>query len=208
MCLINLMTHVLTRPMKGTKQMQVLLLNKRSSVLCKSRHELLKDAVQKQCHYALFIDTDQTFSSDLLYRLLSWQKPVVACNIATKAIPSSPTARSFNPNYYGGDVVFTDPASKGLQQVWRIGTGVMLIELGILAKVPKPWFLNTYKEDEDEFGGEDWYFCEKLEKAGIPLFIDHDASKTVGHIGKLTYTHELVGEVVKQEAEEIKAAVG
>lgn len=183
--------------------MQFKIFNKRSSLLPKSRQELLSDAIGAGCDYALFIDTDQTFPSNLLYGLLRHNKAVVACNIVTKSIPASPTARGPNAKWLGGDVIFTDPSSKGLQKVWRIGTGVMLVDLEILKKIPKPWFSVVWDERINDFNGEDWFFCEVLEKHGIELFIDHDLSKHIGHMGKLEFTHELVGEVVRQEAEQI-----
>jgi hypothetical protein len=197
MCLINLFAHVLTRPMKGVRQIHVTLINERTSLIPKSRQGLLTRALKQGCDYALFIDSDQTFPSNVLYRLLSWQRPIVACNVATKSIPASPTARTYNPLHPGGDVVFSDPEKHGVQEVWRIGTGVMLVDLGILKSIPKPWFMLKYDDKLEEFTGEDWYFCELLEKHGHKLWIDHDLSREVGHIGKMVYTHELVGEVVQ-----------
>ena len=82
----------------------------------------------------------------------------------------------------------------------------MLIKLEILKKIPKPWFLVTYDIEEDEFTGEDWFFCGVLEKAGIEIFIDHDLSKHVGHMGTLEYTHNLVGEIVREEVAKQKEA--
>ena len=206
MCLQMLIIHILTRPMPGVRQIEFTLFNKRASLLPKVRQELLRDAIKAKCDYALFIDTDQTFPSNLLYALLRHSKPVVACNIATKSIPASPTARGFNAQYFGGDVIFTDPQSTGLQQVWRVGTGIMLIDLEVLKDIPKPWFGVTYLPEKDEFVGEDWFFCEVLEKHGVKIYIDHDISKRVGHMGKLEFTHDLVGEVVRQEAAEILKA--
>ena len=45
------------------------------------------------------------------------------------------------------------------------------------------------------YQGEDWAFCEACEKAGIPIFIDHDVSKLVGHVGNYEYTTAVIGEV-------------
>lgn len=205
MCLINLFTHVLTRPMKGVRQIHLVLINERTSLLPKTRQALLDRAIQLQCDYALMIDTDQTFASNLLYALLRHNLPIVAANVATKSIPASPTARSFNASHPGGNCVFTDPQSKGVERVWRIGTGVMLIDLEPIKKLPKPWFQVLWRPEQNEFVGEDWYFCEQLEKAGIPIYIDHDVSKDVGHVGKLVYGHQLVGEVVREEAAQIAA---
>lgn len=202
MCLVNLFAHVLTRPMKGVRQIHLTLFNERTSLLPKSRQGLLEKAIAMNCDYALFIDTDQTFPSNLLYRLLSWDKSCVGCNIATKSIPASPTARSFSRAHPGGDVVFSDPEKHGLEEVWRIGTGVMLVKLSTVKAMPKPWFSVTYRAEQAEFVGEDWFFCEQLEKLGCKIYIDHDLSREVGHVGNFTYSHEVVGEVVKVPQEE------
>jgi hypothetical protein len=45
------------------------------------------------------------------------------------------------------------------------------------------------------YQGEDWNFCQACEKAGINLYIDHDVSKLVGHVGLYEYTTAVVGEV-------------
>ena len=33
---------------------------------------------------------------------------------------------------------------------------------------------------------------ERLEKAGVKLYVDHDVSLDVGHLGTLNYQHDLV----------------
>jgi hypothetical protein len=53
-----------------------------------------------------------------------------------------------------------------------------------------------YLPEAGTYQGEDWTFCEACEKADIPLYIDHDVSKLVGHVGNFEFTHDYVGEVV------------
>lgn len=202
MCLTTLFAHVLTRPMKGVRQIMLSMINERGSNLPKIRQSLLSKALAKGCDYALFIDCDQTFPSNTLYRMLHWKMPVVACNVPVKAIPSSPTARNFNPAHVGGDMVFSDPDKHGLEQVWRIGTGVMLIDLSILKNIPKPWFGTYYQPEIDDWLGEDWFFLEVVEKHGYKPYIDHDLSREVGHRGVFTVTHDWIGKVVQVPADE------
>ena len=42
------------------------------------------------------------------------------------------------------------------------------------------------------FIGEDMYFCREAQKAGFKVYIDHDLSKQVRHIGVLEFMHEHV----------------
>lgn len=203
------MLYMMQRAVPGYTHNDMHLFNKRTSLLPKSRQELIDDALTKKCTHMLFIDSDQTFPANLVHLLARHGKNVVACNVATKVIPSSPTARNFNQSYAGGDVVFTNADSKGLEKVWRVGTGVMLLNLQVMASIPKPWFETIWWPPINDFMGEDWYFCQKLEAAGVQLWIDHDVSKEIGHIGPYTYGHDDVGpEVRNEEAVRLRAVNG
>jgi hypothetical protein len=181
---------------QGYDAISLKIINKRSSILAQSRSEIVELALRAGCDHLLFVDSDQTFPSHTAHVLARHRKPVVAANVAIKAVPSQPTARGKSEKWHGGDVIYTRPDSKGIEQVWRIGCGVMMIDLRIMKDLPKPWFQVMYDEATGTYRGEDWYFCEQLEKAGIPIFIDHDLSKHIGHVGDYEYTHDVVGEIV------------
>ena len=57
--------------------------------------------------------------------------------------------------------------------------------------MPKPWFKPDWDE-EHGYHGEDWAFMGHLEKQGVKLFIDHDLSWLVGHVGSMEYGHHMV----------------
>lgn len=202
MSLTMMMLALQKHQVPGYTDRGVRIINKRTSILPKSRHELINDALKEGCSHLLFVDTDQTFPAFLAHQLASHGKRVVGCNIATKSIPASPTARNFNPNWIGGDVVYSDTESTGLERVWRIGCGVLLIDLSIVAQLRKPYFAVEWNEELKDFIGEDWFFCQRLEEKAIPIYIDHDMSKQIGHIGSLTYTHDLVGETQQEVSSE------
>lgn len=190
--LVNLLIGVGQKPIPGYRGMDVRLVNVRSSILSKNRMDLVKAARQLKATHLLFIDSDQTFPSYLLHKLASWGKLVVAANCVTKQIPANPTARakSANPK---GEIVYTDPHSTGLEQVWRVGTGVMLINMKVFDKIGLGVWDMKYLPEEETYQGEDWTFCEACEKADIPIWIDHDVSKMVGHVGNYEFTHDVVG---------------
>ena len=167
--------------------------NKKGSLLANQRQDLLERAINAGHTHALFIDSDQTFPADLAHMLLYRQKQVVACNVATKSIPSWPTARK-NNGTVKGELVFTTPESTGLEEVWRVGTGVMLIDLNIFKRegMAKPWFPQEWNAAGTAYNGEDWGFCERLEKAGVKIYIDQDVSKEIGHIGRFEYHHKMI----------------
>jgi hypothetical protein len=199
LCLTMMMLALQKHAVPGYTDRGVKIFNKRTSILPKSRHDLIQDALDAKCSHLLFVDTDQTFPAFLVHQLAAHDKRVIGCNIATKSIPASPTARNYNPNWVGGDLVYSDPDSTGIEQVWRLGCGVMLIDLTIISQLRKPYFAVEWHEGMNDFIGEDWFFCQRLEEKAIPIYVDHDLSKQVGHVGSMTYTHDLVG-TVKQEA--------
>jgi hypothetical protein len=186
--LVNLMAQLMTRQVPGYASNQVELIHKQSSILPKVREEIVADAILKGCEWLLFLDCDQTFPPDTVHRLIARQCPVIGANYPTKAIGGNPTARKRGAPIEG-DKVFTLPESTGVEEVWRIGTGVLLINLETFRYLEQPWF-NTDFRKESGFVGEDWWFCEKLEQLGVPIFVDHDLSKEVMHWGRYCYGHK------------------
>lgn len=168
--------------------------NKRGSILANMRQDMVRQAVDNRATHLLFIDSDQTFPRDLFHRLMKHKKKVVAANIATKMIPSSPTARMKGNGSLGIPLATTEESPE-LEEVWRIGTGIMLIDLNIFKREELkagPWFTQRWNEETGAYVGEDWAFCEELEKAGVKLYIDNKLSLEVGHLGTLNYGHDLV----------------
>ena len=180
---------------------EVLFLDKRTSNLPRSRQEILEDAVLQDCTHVLFLDTDQTFPMDVAHRLLRWKKPVVACNIPLKTFPSFPTARLRGPTAFGIPVYSNSTSNPmGLEKIWRVGSGIMLIDLSILKTIPKPWFELRYSDKHQQFVGEDWYFCKKVEDAGFDIYIDHDLSRHIGHVGNFQFTHAHIPQMQQEQA--------
>lgn len=167
--------------------------NRRSSLLLKSRHELVKDALAGDFTHILFIDSDQTFPNSVVHRLARHGKRVIGCNIASKKQGGSyPTARlapKDQTEWFAGHQVYSK-GKKGIEQVWRLGFGVIMIHLDVFRELPKPWFMNEYFPEIDDYGGEDWFFCKQCEKHGIPIWIDHELSCEIGHVGPWIYGHD------------------
>ena len=166
--------------------------NPKGSILSKSRNVIVQRALEMGASHILFIDTDMTFPAQTLEMLLAHEKPVVACNCATKSIPANPTARLFDYQKVAGPPLYTTPKTNDLTEVWRVGTGVMLIDTSVFELVDAPYFEILWKEEINDYQGEDWTFCEKLEKAGIPIYVDQHLSQAIGHIGTYTYSHDII----------------
>lgn len=163
----------------------VQIANPRSSILPQNRENAITIARELRATHLLFIDSDMYFPPDLAIRLLGHKLPVVACNCPTKAIPSNPTGWATRE----GPTLSLD--KDGLQKFWRVGTGIMLIELAAIERFKAPNFATVWNAQQNSYTGEDWYFAEKLQKAGIALWVDHTLSKEIRHIGDFHYHHGL-----------------
>ena len=120
------------------------------------------------------------FPPDTALRLASHNKPVVACNCVMR------DPRLLFTAMRDGQRVETTPASTGLAEVDTVGPAVMLMRTDVVAGVDQPWFAHGRNAAGEDIG-EDVMFCRRLRKAGQQIYIDHDLSKEIGHIGQHTY---------------------
>lgn len=144
------------------------------------RERVAEEALSLEATHLLWLDTDMSFPRDLAVRLARHERGVVAANYVMRH-PS----RLFTARRDGQPVVTTD-TSTGLEVVDAVGFGACLMRLDLLRGLPRPWFrhgLNT------QFGdvGEDIMCCRALRAAGHQIYIDHDLSKEMGHVGLHTY---------------------
>lgn len=200
--MISMMGYFINNRVPGYVSHQFRVINIKGSILPTSRLNGLKAAKAIKATHLLYVDSDHTFPPDTLNRLLQWRKDCVSVNCVTKSIPAMPTARTFNSLDPQGDPLFSDtqdPTAIPLQKVWRVGTGVMLLSARAYNQIPHSAFAMTYKPDVDVYQGEDWSMCEALESAGVPIYVDHKLSREVGHVGTFNFTHDYVGEVVREE---------
>jgi len=197
--LVSLVGALAMNQVRGYSVTQFQVSNIKGSILPNARLRALKTAKKINATHLLFIDSDHTFPADMVHRLLAHEKDVVAANCVTKTIPAMTTARQEGLDSQG-EPVFSDTAV-GIEKVWRVGTGVMLLSRKAYMQIPHDAFGMQYKEETDSYQGEDWALCEALTKAGVPIYIDHAVSREVGHIGLLTYTHDYVGTVQREAVE-------
>lgn len=178
----------------GTKDIQLISVS--GSMLGTIRMDLVQRAMKFDATHMLFLDDDMEFPADLLNRLLRHNLPVVGCNYARRVVPPVPTAWGLDDQ-----PVYTSDASTGLEEVAHIATGAMLLDMRVfdllqdkLGDEAMPLFQFTWKKGDNGVWheqGEDVYFCRKLRSVGLPIFVDHDASKGIGHIGEFTFTNQM-----------------
>jgi hypothetical protein len=159
------------------------------TLIANQRAELSLDAMREGCSHLLFIDSDMRFPQDMISRLLAHDVDIVATNCARRRMPTGPTAQVYKEN---GDreLVWSMPESTGLQEVGSVGMGVMLIKAGVFKALSEPWYETPWRSDKRGYIGEDVFFCKKAREAGFKIWIDHDVSKEIGHIGMFEFKHD------------------
>jgi hypothetical protein len=181
--LIQLFAYTL---MQGRESLSVGFLQYGCSVLPFSRQLLATRALEADADWMLWIDSDMDFPPDMMLRFLSvanpYNRPVVAANCMARRAPFTMTARDKD-----GEQVFTRADSTGLEEVTSAGFGVVFVHTSVFRKLPLPWFQMTWQPEKAVFRGEDFHFFDKCNEAGIPVYIDHDISKDVKHVGTFAY---------------------
>jgi len=179
--LAMMVNHIHSEPIPGLQALGIL--NKRTSILPDSRNLLAQQAIDQGFSHILWIDSDMKFQTDMLAKLLRHRLPIVGINASMRATPYKTTAQTA-PNVR----LATNHSSSGIEKVERMGLGVVLHEVSVLHAIKKrPWFTFEYLKGKHIHRGEDYYFGLKVQKAGYTLHIDHDVSKTVGHVGSFAH---------------------
>jgi len=156
------------------------------TLIADQRQKLVMMAIKQGADYVLFLDSDMRFPPNLLERLLARNKDIVACNYATRRLPVKTVAFS---DFAELKCIYSSDKTD-LEEVDAIGMGAMLIKTEIFKKLPLPWFSISYLPSGNMYIGEDIYFCKLAQANGLKVYVDHDLSKDVRHIGVMEYTHE------------------
>jgi hypothetical protein len=144
------------------------------------REWFLEASIKQGATHVFWLDTDMVLPRETIVLLAMHEQPVVACNYVVRQQSGLFTA------FKGDARVPTTEASTGLEAVEYVGMGAMLMRTSVVEKLGRPWFrhgLNGLGGDV----GEDVMFCRGLAAAGHTVYIDHDVSKLVEHIGQHAY---------------------
>jgi hypothetical protein len=159
-----------------------------SSGLCENRRKIVKNAQGEGFSHILWIDDDMTFPANTLDRLMDHKLPIVGCNCTTRRLPVKTTAIL-------NDQRIPSTGQHGLQKVDGVGFGVLLTETAIFERLPEPWFATPFdpnaKPGVSHFLTEDLWFCCLARRFGFDVWIDHDLSQEIGHIGDYEFNHGL-----------------
>lgn len=183
--MINLFNRINKIGVNGQECQVEMHLLSNSSLLSAARQNSLDAAIEKNCTHLLMLDDDMVFPGDVVDTFLSRDVDFVAANYVTKGPDSKPTALGES-----GKRV-SSLGKNGIEEVGWVGLGCCMLRLTDEVKaIKRPSFEVVWLEETQTYLGEDFFFCEKLRHAGIKLYIDHDVSQKVGHVGDYTYREQ------------------
>lgn len=147
-----------------------------------NREKLAQMALEDKFTHLMFIDDDMVWNPQILSPLLSRIRngcDIVTCNYVIKEEP--PT--QFTAMALDGQRLKTTAKSSGIEEIAGNGFGVSIIATKVFEAIPEPWFLPTWTKEKG-YSTEDLPFFRKAREAGFKVWVDHDASKAVAHVGR------------------------
>lgn len=167
--------------------------------------------VGQVCDFILYLDNDATFHPQALNRLVEHDLPMVCgCMYTKDTIPPRPTPGKYvgfseGKHYYR----YGETAKAILNKAWEHGYNTendiesnaalfpqtktdlfsidgcgmhfTLVRRDVIEALDQP----VFKFVGDMFGGEDFYFCQRVKDAGFPIYLD--LSVQTGHaVGETT----------------------
>lgn len=152
-----------------------------------ARNTFVATALENDCDYVFFMDTDMAFQKGTLAMMIRHMANIrtdvpaiiggIYCN---RGNDFRWHVYNWKENMDGWEST-TFPLKNGLKKVDAIGTGCMLIDMNVFKAIKWPWFEYEYREfnGKKERLSEDMVFCKKCKEAGIPIYADTDI--TCGH---------------------------
>lgn len=182
--LIMMSTYFEQHRIKGCKTQKLSIFPCVGSMLVANRHTATKNALKAGCTHLLYIDTDMLFPRNLIHKLIIDDKDIVAANCTTRVEPIMPIAHK------PGKVKVFSKGKTGLEEVELVGMAVMMVRRDVFKHISPPLFMMEWIPEMQNYCGEDAYFAAKVQEVGYKIYIDHDISQHVKHIGEKIYGHE------------------
>lgn len=180
--------RMLAHTIRQRPHIEMLHLMITGSLVPKQREALVLEVLETAADYThiLWLDTDMRFPPDTLLRLLDRGQRIVAANYVERRPPFRPTA--FPDLKASMNRLFSTPTDTGLEEIQAVGFGVVLTALDVYRQLPRPWFCMGWDKRTQEFVGEDVFFCETARRNGEHIWLDHDLSQQIAHIGTMEFT--------------------
>jgi hypothetical protein len=178
--LANMMGHLCSIGIKSRPGCELIIQLEmlEGSVIHTSREMIVSRSLESDSTHLLFLDDDMVFDADILDTMFAAEKPVVITNYLLKV--EDPVFLVTDENNQN---VNTTEESSGLQKVNAGGFGISLFETKVFKETPQPWFQPVWVDKAKQYTTEDVPFFYRIRKSGFSIYLDHDASKKISHIG-------------------------
>lgn len=150
----------------------------RLSLVGKARELIVEDALSWGADYLLWWDADMLFPLSGFLQLWRNKKLICGALAFTARHPVHPVIFRMRTHIEptgqeiidGSDIVMDYPRNQlvGSEEVGgelAFGAGMVLYNMKVFRELPQPWFTSTGC-------GEDWFFCHRCSKFGIPRYVD------------------------------------
>lgn len=151
-----------------------------STILLNQREKLIEEAKNIGADYVLWLDSDMMFPSTTALRLLAHNKDIVGGNYLRRSKPLKTVAYTDLSNW---DSWVPLEAKEELVKVEGVGMGCLLMKTNVFEKLNKPYFKFTFKEDSQDWYGEDFNLQSDLREKGYEIYIDTLLSVNIKHLG-------------------------
>lgn len=149
-----------------------------SSNLPESRHRLAMVGLDGGFSHTLWIDSDMEFPADGFERLLAHDKDIVGANYPRRNPPHYSAASDLEGHAF-------DPGLTGISKAGITGFGFLLTRRCVFeGEYEMPLFSH---HDEIGYVTEDVPFSRKVRARGHDIWIDHDLSREIRHVGIKSY---------------------
>lgn len=159
----------------------------KSSLIYISREKFVTGALNNNCDYLLFIDTDQKIPRDIIPRMAKYLddgEDIVTALIFTKEPPYNPCVYSESKRLETGQLSLQyckiNKETIKPFYVENCGSGCVMMKTEIFRKIPSPWFSMPFY-----LSGEDvTFFHRATQEFGYKILCD--PSLEVGHWGTVS----------------------
>jgi hypothetical protein len=211
-CCLKVQAELLEKKLTGQSKIGSMLgFYAGESPVGRSRNSLTAEFLKTDCTDLLFIDSDLIFSAEQIERIVLHEEDVVGGLYQMKCEGQPRICWNHKEGV-------TTPNEKGLMEVCYIGTGFLRVRRRVFERMVAEfgediWYdtdnaqikrerqydfwrmgVYKYKNGDRRWLSEDWWFCQKCQDLGIPVYAD--CSILARHSGNaiypLSYQHDLL----------------
>lgn len=145
----------------------IAMMNVQSSMITHGRNSSVEIALNNNCDYILWIDSDMEFPPDALMRLLGHQKDIVGATYNKRVPPYETLGKLSGPK--------PDRIDGGLMEALLMPSGMLLVKTDVYRRLSYPWYAEGYRWPGKD-GFERWWAMMQEYFGAVP---PHSVSTSV-----------------------------